>query len=100
MIASMIDVWTVSVRSFFLFAPKYLETRTLVPIDMPIEMLMMKFSIDAVDPTAAMELREPKRPTTIVSAALNVSCRRLVSTSGIENRRILGNRGPSTMSIE
>ena len=52
-----------------------------------------------VDPTAASAWLPEKRPTTMISAALNKSCRMPESISGTANRIIRLSSGPCIMSI-
>jgi hypothetical protein len=52
-----------------------------------------------VEPTAARAPLPAKRPTTMMSAALNSSCNMPDSIKGMENKRILPRSGPLVMSI-
>mgnify|MGYP000485447172 CR=1 FL=1 len=52
-----------------------------------------------VEPTAAKAWGPEKRPTTIMSAALNNSCKMPEMASGMAKRTIFPSRGPLVMSI-
>ena len=63
-------------------APIYMAVSTLVLVDKPRNRLVIRFTREAVEPTAAREFSEAKLPTTIISAALNSSCNTLDSSRG------------------
>ena len=70
-ILNIIAVCTVSDKSLSFFAPKYLATKTLAPIESPIKKLVRRLISAVLEPTAASALSPANLPTTIISAALN-----------------------------
>ena len=59
----------------------------------------MRVLSELVEPTAAMAWLLSQLPTTMMSAALNSSCKMPDSTSGMENRSIFPGSEPEHMSI-
>ena len=55
--------------------------------------------MELLEPTAARELSPAQRPTTMMSAALNSSCKMLEHISGSVNCRSFGRMDPLHMSI-
>ena len=96
---SAIEVCTVSLTSLSLRAPWYLAVNTLQPIASPTKRLTRRLIRDEVEPTAASEFSLPKRPTTMMSAALNKSCRMLEQTKGNAKTSMRLKIGPSIISI-
>ena len=72
---------------------------TLHPIESPRKRLTIRLFSEEVAPTAAMALLLANWPSTMMSAALNRSCRMLDAISGSENRSRLPARGPLHISI-
>ena len=72
-IPSAIEVCTVSETALSSFAPWYLATSTLVPMDSPINRLTSRLISEPVEPTAARAVFPVNLPTTITSAVLNRS---------------------------
>ena len=70
---SATEVCTVSETDLSSFAPWYLATRTLVPMDSPIKRLTRRLMSEPVEPTAARAVFPVNLPTTITSAVLNSS---------------------------
>src|SRR5699024_8672716 len=67
---------------------------TLHPMDRPRNRLTIRLFKEEVAPTAAIALLLANCPSTMMSAALNSSCRMLEAISGIEKRSRLPARGP------
>ena len=61
--------------------------------------LTIKLISALVEPTAASAWLPENRPTTMMSAALNNSCKMPEMARGMANRTIFPNRGPWVMSI-
>ena len=61
--------------------------------------LMMRLVSEPVEPTAASASSPAKRPTTMTSAALNISCSMPESISGSAKRISGSSTGPFSMSI-
>ena len=97
--ASAIDVCTDSDISLSHPAAKYLAARTLAPRDIPIKRLVKILIRAVVDPTAARAWLLSNRPTTMISTALNISCRMLESISGSEKEISLSMMEPLHISI-
>ena len=104
--AKRIEVWTVSDISFILPEAKKRAASTLVPSEIPIKKLVNKFISALVEPTAAngqptaANGRLPLNcPTTIISTALNISCKMPDSISGSENVMSLSMIVPFVISI-
>ena len=97
--AKRIEVWTVSDISFILPEAKKRAASTLVPSEMPIKKLVNKFISALVEPTAANGRLPLNCPTTIISTALNISCKMPDSISGNENVMSLSMIVPFVISI-
>ena len=96
---SAVAVWTVARISSGFLAPKFLAATTFAPTERPTNRLTSRLMRELVDPTAARELSPAKRPTTMMSAALNRSCKMPDPISGRANRSIFFRTGPDVMSI-
>ena len=94
--AKRIEVWTVSDISFILPEAKKRAASTLVPSEIP---LVNKFISALVEPTAANGRLPLNCPTTIISTALNISCKMPDSISGSENVMSLSMIVPFVISI-
>ena len=92
-------VCTVCCASSKSFAPRNRATSTFAPTDMPIKKLTSRLISELVEPTAAIALLLTKRPTTMISVALNSSCSTPEQISGTANSRIRLSNGPWHMSI-
>src|SRR5699024_9021785 len=71
----------------------------LHPMDRPRNRLTIRLFKEEVAPTAAMALLLANCPNTMMSAALNSSCKMLEAIRGIEKRSRLPTRGPLHISI-
>ena len=97
--ASVIDVCTASDISLSRPAAKYLAARTFAPSEMPMNRFVKMLISAVVEPTAARAWLLSNRPTTMISTALNISCRMLESISGSENEISLSMIDPLHISI-
>ena len=66
---------------------------------MPIKKFTSRLISELVEPTAAMASLPTNWPTTMISAALNSSCKMPEHISGKANSRIRLSNGPLHMSI-
>ena len=97
MTESVIAVCTVSETSFLDPEPKYLATITFTPTESPKKTFTSRFMSDEVEPIAASAFFPTNRPATIMSTALNKSCRMPDNISGMVKETIFGSRAPSVM---
>ena len=68
-------------------------------MDRPMNRLTMSWMRALVEPTAARAVGPTNWPTTMMSAALNKSCRIPDRARGMANRMVLLTMGPLVMSI-
>ena len=97
--ASKMAVCTVSDISFSLPDAKKRAASTLAPSEIPINRLVNTLMSAVVDPTAASACFPVKCPTTMISTALNISCKIPDSMSGSANEISLSMIEPLHISI-
>ena len=68
-------------------------------MESPINKLTISWIKALVEPTAAKAWLPAKRPATMMSAALNSSCKMPERAKGMANRMVLLTRGPLVISI-
>ena len=71
----------------------------MAPTEKPINRLTIRLMTALVEPTAARAVGPTNWPTTMMSAALNKSCRIPDRARGMANRMVLLTMGPLVMSI-
>ena len=77
--------------------PTKCAINTLEPTDSPMNRFVNRLINDDVEPTAASDASPAKFPTTIMSQALNNSCRMPDKITGTENIIIFRKVGPDTI---
>ena len=97
--ASVMEVCTVSDISLDFPVAKKRAASTLLPREMPIKRLIKTLIKAVVEPTAAKAWLPLYLPTTIMSTALNISCKMPESIKGSEKDISLSMSDPLHMSI-
>ena len=82
------EEWTVSPSARLSFAPKQAAVSTLMPSAIPMRMPVKSTVSVEVEPTEPSASGPAKRPTTAISAMLNITCSRLEKIKGRLNRTI------------
>lgn len=95
---SSITVCTARETCSSFFCPRNIPITTFAPTDIPTKILIRRFIIGVLLPTAARASLPAKCPTTATSAELKNCCKTLLAARGSAKSNIFFNKGPLSMS--